>query len=219
LLFFHNAQCFDSGLYERITAGEFISFYHVQWENPLRSRVTTLKIRKTFLLNFSLQPCVTCTSPVDFWTMFSNHLSYKYSWFSRFISSEEFIDIFYQFYFVVGCDASRVLCICKRQNFSASDGPSASTSVSLNHDYLFPVVREVRKIILFLDDFDIIRYLKDEIKDEILIAFRYLREDKAFDSHCLHSVVVIGIYELLFIHSTSGIPLNISQAIKAPLLS
>jgi hypothetical protein len=73
-----------------------------------------------------------------------------------------------------------------------------------------------KKIVLFIDEFDVIAS-NAEVKDDILNTIRVLKEDRS--SHCIHSMVVIGVYKIVRLNTSVGSPFNTSDAVVVPQLT
>jgi len=72
-----------------------------------------------------------------------------------------------------------------------------------------------KKVVIFIDEFDLLYYSKDEfIIDDVLNVLRGIKHTK--DKSSLHSFVAIGPFSILNLTGKSASPFNIKHAINSP---
>jgi len=83
-----------------------------------------------------------------------------------------------------------------------------------NCDALF----EGKRVVLFIDEFDLLEHAATAVHDEVLHVLRGLKQSGS--KNCLHSVVAVGPFSILRLNTErSGSPFNVSDAVPVDLFS
>jgi len=80
------------------------------------------------------------------------------------------------------------------------------------------VFEEKKKVVLFVDEFDLLLYGNEEIRNSFLNAFREMKQNNAY---CIHSLIAIGPLKIFDVTKTAPkiSPFNVNETLSTPTLT